>query len=156
MTALVTWLTAVASVSLLLSLVRLLVPKGALGDTAAFIGGLILLIVMLEPLVHIDPAAVSLDTQAYRQAVEQRRQALTQAQAAEWKRRIEADIETYISDKAQTMGLSIQIRITAQAGDDGVPMPVLVELTGPWSQPLSQWLEETVGLPAERQVWNEN
>ena len=38
----------------------------------------------------------------------------------------------------------------------GVPVPVSVELTGPRSEVLSRWLETELGVPAERQVWNEN
>ena len=39
-----TWLTAVAAVSLLLSVVQYITPKGTLRDTASFIGGLLLLL----------------------------------------------------------------------------------------------------------------
>ena len=38
----------------------------------------------------------------------------------------------------------------------GVPVPVSMELTGPRSEVLSRWLETELGVPAERQVWNEN
>ena len=44
-----TWLTAVAAVSLLLSVVQYITPKGTLRDTASFIGGLLLLLVLLQP-----------------------------------------------------------------------------------------------------------
>ena len=37
-----TWLTAVAAVSLLLSVVQYITPKGTLRDTASFIGGRLL------------------------------------------------------------------------------------------------------------------
>ena len=37
-----------------------------------------------------------------------------------------------------------------------VPVPVSVELTGPRSEVLSRWLVSELGVPAERQVWNEN
>ena len=54
------------------------------------------------------------------------------------------------------MGLTLRVRVTAEMGGSGVPVPVRAELTGPWSGPLSGWLETELGLPAERQVWNEN
>lgn len=156
MRALGEWLTAVAAVSLLLSLVRLLVQKGPLEDAAAFIGGLVLLAVLLDPLVHIDAAKLTLDTDRYRRAVEQRQRELAASQEAEWKRRIEEMAESYISDKAAALGLAVTVRVTARAGADGVPVPVLAELTGKRSDALSRWLEEVMGLPAERQVWNED
>ena len=39
-----TWLTAVAAVTLLLSVVQQLVPPGSLRETASFAGGLILVL----------------------------------------------------------------------------------------------------------------
>ena len=46
--------------------------------------------------------------------------------------------------------------VTVEPDGSGVPVPVSVELTGPRSEVLSRWLETELGVPAERQVWNEN
>ena len=47
-------------------------------------------------------------------------------------------------------------KFTVEPDGSGVPVPVSVELTGPRSEVLSRWLETELGVPAERQVWNEN
>ena len=44
------WLTGVVAVSVLLYLVRVLAPKGAVGRVAEFTGGLLLLLALLQPL----------------------------------------------------------------------------------------------------------
>ena len=143
------WLTAVVSVTLLLSVVQTLIPKGSLREIASFVGGLLLLAVLLRPLGNVDLSAVSLDLSAYRQTVEREGQ-------KELLGLIEAELESYISDKAADMGLTLRVQVTVEPDGSGVPVPVSVELTGPRSEVLSRWLETELGVPAERQVWNEN
>ena len=156
MAAVRAWLTAVVTVTLLLSVVQMLVPPGSLREIASLIGGLILLLVLVQPLRRVDPAALSLDLSACRQAVEQRQAELENAREEELAALIRSETETYISDKADSMGLSIRVHVTVETDGSGLPVPVGVELTGPESEGLSRWLETELGLPAERQVWNEN
>ena len=117
-----TWLTAVAAVTLLLSVAEMLVPQGSLREIASFTGGLILLAVLMQPLGKIDPAKIDLNISHYQEAVEQRQTELEASQKEELASLIESEME----------------------------------LTGPRSEELSRWLDAELGLPAERQVWNEN
>lgn len=149
-----TWLTAVAAVTLLLSVVQQLVPPGSLRETASFAGGLILLTVLLQPLAALRGADLDLSFQDCRQAVEQQQTELEDRRQAELTALIESATAAYISDKADSMGLALEARVTAEAAD-GVPVPVRVTLTGEKSGELSRWLETELGIPAERQVWNE-
>ena len=151
-----TWLTAVVSVTLLLSVVQTLIPKGSLREIASFVGGLLLLAVLLRPLGSVDLSAVSLDLAPYRQTVEQRQAELEQEGQKELIGLIEAELGSYIWDKAADLGLTLQVQVTAEPDGSGVPAPVSVELTGPKSEALSRWLETELGVPAERQVWTEN
>ena len=150
------WLTAVAAVTLLLSVAQLLVPPGNLREIASFVGGLILLAAMMQPLLKIDLSDIQMDFSSYQEAVEQRQAELKNTQKEELTSLIEAETEAYISDKAKSMGLTLKVRVTAEADEGGMPVPVRVEITGPWSGGLSGWLETELGLPAERQVWNED
>ena len=150
------WLTAVAAVTLLLSVAQLLVPPGNLREIASFVGGLILLAAIMQPLLKIDLSDIQLDFSSYQGAVEQRQAELENTQKEELTSLIEAETEAYISDKAKSMGLTLKVRVTAEADEGGMPVPVRVEITGPWSGGLSRWLETELGLPAERQVWNED
>ena len=146
-----TWLTAVAAVTLLLSVAEMLVPQGSLREIASFTGGLILLAVLMQPLGKID-----LNISHYQEAVEQRQTELEASQKEELASLIESEMETYISDKAKSMSLTLRVQVTAEPDGSGVPVPVRAELTGPRSEELSRWLDAELGLPAERQVWNEN
>ena len=88
--------------------------------------------------------------------MEQRQTELEASQKEELASLIESEMETYISDKAKSMSLTLRVQVTAEPDDSGVPVPARVELTGPRSEELSRWLDAELGLPAERQVWNEN
>ena len=48
------WLRSVAAVTLLLSVVQILIPEGALRRVAGFTGGLLLLAALLQPLRRAD------------------------------------------------------------------------------------------------------
>ena len=133
-----------------------LMPKGSLREITSFVGGLLLLAVLLRPLGSVDLSAVSLNLDAYRQTVEQRQAELEQEGQKELVGLIEAELESYISDKAADMGLTLRVQVTVEPEGSGVTVPVSVELTGPRSEVLSRWLETELGVPAERQVWNEN
>ena len=150
------WLTAVVSVTLLLSVIQMLTPKGSLREITSFVGGLLLLAVLLRPLGSVDLSAGSLDLSACRQTVEQRQAELEQEGQKELIGLIEAELGSYIWDKAADLGLTLQVQVTVEPDGSGVPATVAVELTGPKSEALSQWLETELGVPAERQVWNEN
>lgn len=149
------WLTAVAAVSLLLSMVQMLLPKGTLREVAGLIGGLILLTVLMRPVLAGKGKDLRLDLPEVRQSVEQRQAELEAEGRETLTGLIEEKTAAYISDKAETLGLTLRIRVTAE-DREGVPVPVQVELTGARSEELAHWLETELGLSAERQVWNEN
>ena len=108
------WLTAVVSVTLLLSVIQMLTPKGSLREITSFVGGLLLLTVLLRPLGSVDLSAVSLNLDAYRQTVEQRQAELEQEGQKELVGLIEAELESYISDKAADMGLTLRVQVTVE------------------------------------------
>lgn len=155
MEALRTWLTAVAAVVLLLSVVQLLIPEGPLRETAALIGGLILLTVLLRPVLEIDFSDARTAIPSFRAYVEQRQAELESAQTETLAELIESETAAYISDKAEELRLTLQIRVMAKVDPSGVPIPTRVEISGGRSDELSRWIEAELGIPKERQVWNE-
>ena len=135
------WLAAVVAVSLLLAAVQSLVPEGNLKRIASFTGGLLLLLVLLQPLEDLTGSLAAPDFGKYSRTVQDRQAELEQA--------------AYIWDKAAELGLSVTVRVETAAGEAGVPLPWSAEVTGPWSQELSAYMERELGIPQERQVWHE-
>lgn len=147
------WLVSIVAVSLLLSVVQSLVPKGSLRRAASFLSGLVLLAVLLEPLPKLDLEGLELrdlgeETEQVRRQLETEQKTALEAGIAE-------RTEAYISDKAAALGLTVQARVETRAGEDGVPLPWSAELEGGYTEELTQWIEAELDIPRERQVWHE-
>ena len=149
------WLTSVVLVSVLLSAAQSLIPPGTVRKAAGFTGGLILLLVLLQPVLEADLDRLALDFSDYQTAVEERQAELADTQTEAMASIIAEQTEAYILDKAGELGAEVTVRVETRTGGDGVPVPWSAELTGSWSQALASALETELGIPAERQVWHE-
>lgn len=149
------WLTSIVMVTLLLSVVQTLVPEGSIRRVASFVGGLILLAVLMRPVLGTDLERLQLDLGGYEQELKNAREELASSRETELTERIEERTAAYISDKADALGLKVAVRVEATTGPDGVSLPEKVELTGPYSRELADFMTRELGIPAERQVWHE-
>ena len=154
MTAVREWLTAVVTVTLLLSVVQTLVPEGSLRKIAGFTGGLLLLAVLLRPVTEIDLSGLDTEMEDWARTIGERQEELSAEQEEALASGIAERTASYISDKAEKLGLEVKIRVETETGGDGVPVPVRAEIDGPWSGELSSYMAETLGISRERQVWH--
>ena len=114
-----------------------------------------MLIVLIRPIPGVDFQQLQLDLSDYEAAVSERQAELQQAEQEDMIQLIESRTGAYISDKAKALGLSVEVRVNTKTGPEGVPIPVSVQLRGPYSEPLAAYIEEELGITRERQVWNE-
>lgn len=149
------WLFSLVTVTVLLSLVQLLIPEGSLRRIAGFIGGLLLLVTLLQPLLRVDADQLDWDLRGYAQAVEQRKAELEQERQEQLAGLIAERTQAYILDKAASLGLSPQVWVQTQQGAEGIPIPFSVQLDIPQSPALAAYMERELGIPKERQVWSE-
>ena len=154
MAALRSWLTAVLTTAVLLSLAERLAPEGSLRKITSLVGGLILLVVLTRPLTALGAGELRLDYEDRSAAVEQRRQELQAENDKTLAELIARETEAYISDKATSLGLTAEVRVETVAGADGVPVPWRVEVEGGYTEELAQWMETELGIPRERQDWH--
>ena len=149
------WLLGVVSCAFLVSLLDQLTPEGSVRKLARFSGGLVLILCMLRPLGTAEPWELALDLDGFsadRVALEEQyRDVSGQSLAAVIAERTGA----YILEEAARLGMQIQARVETAPGDDGMPVPVRVEITGAYSAQLSEWIARELGIPGEEQVWHE-
>lgn len=149
------WLTSIAAVTLMLTVVQTLVPEGTLRKISGFTGGLLLLAALLQPVLKTDLGRLRLDFSDYEAAIGERAAELDAAGKEELAAIIAERTAAYISDKADALGLRVTARVETELGADGTPLPASAELTGPYARELADWIAGELGIPAERQVWHE-
>ena len=149
------WLTSIAAVTMILTVVQTLVPEGTLRKISGFTGGLLLLAALLQPALRTDLSRLRLDFSDYSRAVQERTEELNAAGKEELAAIIAGRTAAYISDKADALGLSVTARVNTEPGPEGTPLPSSAELTGPYSRDLAEYMARELGIPEERQVWHE-
>lgn len=154
MAALREWLTAVLATAVLLSLTERLAPEGSLRKITSLVGGMILLVVLTRPLTGLQAGDLRLDYGDRSAAVELRRQELQAENDKTLAELIARETEAYISDKAAEWGLECQAAVTVAPNEDGVPVPWSAELSCGPSERLAAELEQSLGIPRERQVFH--
>lgn len=149
------WITSVVAAALLVSAAQSLIPEGGVKRAASLTGGLILLLALMQPVLGADLKRLELDLEPYRAAVRERQEELEQSGETEWETLIAQRTAAYIWDKAEELGLRVSVRVTVEPDTDGVPVPAAVEVTGPPSEALAEYLERELGIARERQVWKD-
>lgn len=150
------WLFSVAAAALISTLAVTLTPQGAPKKLAKLAGGLLLLIVMLEPVKTLRSGDISGVLAEYQRDYSRYAQAFTEENQALTKSIIEAQTAAYISDKATGLGLQItQTTVTCRLTEEGFPTPsrVYVQGRGPddaWDA-LSAAITTDFGLDKEHQ-----
>jgi len=150
------WLTSVVTVSMLLSLVQMLIPKGGVQKIASFTGGLLLLLALLRPLMEVEFSELVSDLGVYHEEVAERREELALEEEKQLERSIAERTTAYISDKAEVLGAEVSVRVKTIPSSEGIPLPAEAEITGDYSSELAEYIERDLGIPAERQVWRED
>ena len=150
-----TWLFGLTAVSALLALAESLVTQEGIRRVLRLAGGVLMILVLLQPVVRMDLGDLRLSPDALRQEAEALEEEYARQQEAALETGIEEELASYIWDKAQALGLSCQVRVTVETGADGIPVPRSVTVTGAYSEDLSEIIETDLGIPREQQNWQE-
>ena len=149
------WVTSIAAVTMMLTVIQTLIPEGTIRKISGFTGGLLLLAALLQPVLRTDLERLRLDFSDYGRTIEKRTEELTAAGKEELADIIAGRTAAYISDKADALGLAVTVRVETEPGENDIPIPASAELEGPYSQDLADWIAQELGIPAERQVWHD-
>ena len=149
------WLLGITLTAFAARLARQLAPEGREQAMVRLAGGLLVTLAILRPLGQVSWESPSLEAGAFRQETaalaEDYREERCEALSAIIAQRTAA----YIWDKADRLGLTCQVEVTVAAGEDGIPLPDTVTITGAYDAGLSALIEEEVGIPAGKQRWLE-
>lgn len=155
MTILKDWLLSVTAVGLALALAQALTPEGAVKKIGALVGGMVLLLVMVKPVLAIDLEDLADWTVQY---IPQTEFETDQGEQI-MKSLIAQKTSAYIVDKGAALGVVCQATVTVVTDESGWPVPWSAEITGSFTpegrSALAKALEEELAIPSVRQTFRE-
>jgi len=148
------WLLGVTTAALAVALAQALTPEGTVKKVGKLMGGLVLLLAALRPLLQLDSAVLT--AAMFDSNVANERGA--DAGEETWKALIEEKTAAYIAEEGERLGCQVAAAVTVQEDENGWPTPWQAEITGIWSeeqrQALSHILTEDLEIPVERQTFH--
>lgn len=149
------WLLGVTCAAMVLALAESLAPEGGVKRVCRLAGGLVLLLAAIGPVIRTEPADLSRMLEEYIAVSQDYTGELEEKNEDLYETIIEEHTAAYILDKAKQMGISCQVSVTVIRGEDGVPRPDAVRVTGALTEEqadrLGRMLEEDLGILPQRQ-----
>lgn len=155
MAGLRSWLLGIILTAFAGALARRITPPGKEQAMVRMVGALLLALALLKPLGSLPWTELSIEAGSFRGQAARQADTYRQNQQEELSAIIAEKTEAYIWDKALALGLDCVISVSVSAGESGIPLPDAVTITGAYSDELASWIEEGVGIPAEKQIWLE-
>jgi len=149
------WLLGVVLTSFAVGMAQQIVPKGRERAWIQLIGGLLLTLSLLKPLGDISWKEPAISVGAWRGSLWLETENYRDLHQKELAAIIAEKLETYIWDKAVESGLEGEVAVSVCVRSTGIPLPETVSIGAPFDPALAAWLEEVVGIPAEKQIWQE-
>lgn len=146
------WLLGLMAVAFVLTLLYALLPAGAVRRVARSSGALVLLLALLGPLRGWDTSGLSPDLSALSRELDEQIAQYEQQNQTQLALGIQQRCAAYISEKAAQLNIRCQPQVETELRE-GIPCPSRVTLDVPKHQPLSELIEQDLGIPPESQFW---
>ena len=147
------WLIGLMAVSLILTVLSTLLPEGSIKKIAGVTGGLVLLLTILRGVSRLDLAGLRLSYDDCAQEIDRQIESYRLQSSRDMVSLIQARCGAYISEQAQTLGLSCSPRVETEWTEENIPVPVAVTMDIPYHAKLSELISENLGIDAENQKW---
>lgn len=144
--------------SMVVSLLQVLLPKSGAGNVGRLAGGLVLMLLTIQPLLSLDIEQVmDLAESEWTQAEQLDENELTEIHHEQLEMLIEQETAAYIQDKADSMGLTCSVSVSYEwkTGEAPCPVEVVIESGDPdrSQQMLESFIEFELGIAKEYQVY---
>lgn len=154
------WLLGVTATALVLALAEALAPEGSVKKVCKLAGGLALLLAAVGPALGLlDGGWITQAAEGWRGRAQSCEQELEDRRDQFYLTIIEEETAAYVMDKARQLGFDCEAEVTYGYDEDGAPCPWEVAARGAWTQKqreeLARLLEEELGVPAQRQYYEE-
>ena len=156
MTQLRSYFLSIVAVALIVSIVkRLMGEKGSTASIAKLTTGLALTFAVISPLVNLDFTGMNQPWDSYAFDAEQTVAQGTQISSDALAQSIKQQTESYILDKATTLGADLTVEV--KLSNDTIPIPKSVIIIGqisPYAKNnLQNMIKNDLGIDKEHQTW---
>ena len=143
-----TWLLGIIAAGMILSVLYALLPRGRMKAVAHAVGGVALLLVIVQPVTRLEWEEFTGSYEAYRREIESLTEAYRQEGDAELAGLIADKTGAYIASKGADMGIECTPQVTTELRQ-GV-------LDVPREEAFSAWISETLDIDGAHQLWRED
>lgn len=151
-----TYLMSVVAAGMLLTIMLSIIPKGIVHKIAGIVGGLLLVITAISPLLDFNGDVISQAVSKYIIEAENIQTGIEIGSKELLCQVIKDQCESYILDKADSMGMAIEIEIEMNEKVQ-YPYPIHVTVRGNWTVSeqmyLCRYIADSLGVPEEQQEW---
>lgn len=153
------YLLSLCAAALLGALAMSLLPDGGIKKTLRLCCALLLALAAIRPIAEIDEETLAESLSRLRMQAETLRTGVEVKNRELVAEIIKQKAETYILDKASSLGLRIEAEVTVEE-ETSYPYPAAVTLTG-WAETwqkseLGAYITQTLAIPKESQIWKTN
>lgn len=152
------WVLSVTCTAALVALAESLAPKGSVKKLLKLVGGLVLMLCVVRPVLKLDTGDLGEILTRYRVESSTREMDVGEENMRLIKAIIEEETGAYILDKARSLGIRCEVRVTAQAREgEELPVPCQVWILGTLDEKereaLTRLIEAELAIPAEQQTY---
>ena len=147
------WLLRIVGSAFLMTAVSVLTPKGAVKRIELLCCSVILMLAVLHPFTGGELPEIP-ELSHVGEKIRHRTDEFRKTGQESWESLIEEELVSYIETRAAEEGISCAVDISFEINDDGVPLPVAVELTAPQrSEEVHRSVREDLGIAEENIRW---
>lgn len=151
------WIVGIAGAAVFCAVMTEISPKGAVKNVVKAVCGMVMAIALISPLLKMDFDSYSLNMAKYRVEAEKLTAEGKEISDSLSRTIIEEQCETYILDKAQSLGAALSgVEVTVKWSSEGYWYPVECRMAGQHSEALAGAIESELGIKKEGQIWESN
>lgn len=153
------WLLGITCAAMLLALAEQLVPEGGIKRVLRLAGGLLLILMAVNPIVKLDTRELESIVREFDVQVRVADEELEAANDFLYESIIEERTAAYILDKAEKLGITCRVSVFV-AWDGEIPKPHAARIYGTWTETqreaLSRIMETELGIIPSMQHFEES
>ena len=150
-----TYLISVVAVCMITVIADVLIQKSGLKRIVRLLGGLLVLMVAIRPLLSLDMSRISTYLLEVNSNYRFDTANIKSTQQELLRQQVRQSAEKYIEDEAKSLGATLQAEVTLSDGEYPVPVSVILigTLSPEQAQTVGAYIAAALDIPAERQEW---